>query len=158
MKARFWGRFLDTFYRFWVNLRVLWESFWDLISTLIFGQFFCIFSCVFDHPRIHKPGLAAKRKAHWNHSALDCAVLLCSGLWSVCLTGLCSGLWSSLWSLVWSLVWSGLVLSICLSVCVSVCLFVWLFVCLFPNSSETANPSELKFWGMIPLGIGKVLG
>ena len=41
-----------------------------------------------------------------------------------------------------------------LSVSESVCLFV----CLFPNSSETANPSELKFWGMIPLGIRKVLG
>ena len=36
--------------------------------------------------------------------------------------------------------------------------FVCFFVCLFPNSSETANPNELKFWGMIPLGIGKVLG
>ena len=24
-----------------------------------------------------------------------------------------------------------------------------LSVCLFPNSSETANPKELKFWGMI---------
>ena len=31
-------------------------------------------------------------------------------------------------------------------------------VCLFPNSSQTVNPSELKFWGMIPLVIGKVLG
>ena len=31
-------------------------------------------------------------------------------------------------------------------------------VCLFPNSSETANPSELKFSGMIPLGNEKVLG
>ena len=35
---------------------------------------------------------------------------------------------------------------------------VSLSVCLFPNSSETANPSELKFWGMILFGIGKVLG
>ena len=35
-----------------------------------------------------------------------------------------------------------------------VCVCVWMF----PNSYETANPSELKFWGMIPLGIGKVLG
>ena len=40
------------------------------------------------------------------------------------------------------------------SVSESVCLFV----CLFPNSSETGNPSELKFLGMIPLEIGKVLG
>ena len=31
-----------------------------------------------------------------------------------------------------------------------VCLSVWMF----PNSSETANPSELKFLGMIPLGPG----
>ena len=29
---------------------------------------------------------------------------------------------------------------------------------MFPISSETANPSELKFWGMIPLGMEKVLG
>ena len=36
--------------------------------------------------------------------------------------------------------------------------FVYLFVYLFPNSSETANPNELKFWGMIPLGMQKVLG
>ena len=36
----------------------------------------------------------------------------------------------------------------------------WVSLCvwMFPNSSETANPSELKFWGMIPLGNGKVLG
>ena len=34
-----------------------------------------------------------------------------------------------------------------LSVSLFVCLIVCLFVCLFPNSSETANPSELKFWG-----------
>ena len=33
-----------------------------------------------------------------------------------------------------------------------------LFVCLFPNSSETANPSELKCGGMIPLEIRKILG
>ena len=32
------------------------------------------------------------------------------------------------------------------------------WVSVFPNSSETANPSELKFWGMIPLGMEKVLG
>ena len=31
-------------------------------------------------------------------------------------------------------------------------------VCLFPNSSETANSSELKFWGMIPLGMEEDLG
>ena len=36
-----------------------------------------------------------------------------------------------------------------------VCVCVWMF----PNSSETANLiSDLKFWEMIPLGIGKVLG
>ena len=40
----------------------------------------------------------------------------------------------------------------------SASLSVSLFVCWFPNSSETANPSELKFWGMIPLGMEKVLG
>ena len=39
-----------------------------------------------------------------------------------------------------------------------VCQWVSECVWMFPNSSETANPSELKFWGMIPLGIGKVLG
>ena len=44
------------------------------------------------------------------------------------------------------------------STSLSVSLFDCLFVCLFPNSSETANPSELKFWGMILFGIGKVLG
>ena len=40
------------------------------------------------------------------------------------------------------------------------CVSEWVCVCvwMFPNSSETANPSDLKFWGMIPLGIGKVLG
>ena len=32
------------------------------------------------------------------------------------------------------------------------------FVCLFPNSSKTTQPDELKFWGMIPLGMQKVLG
>ena len=32
------------------------------------------------------------------------------------------------------------------------------FVCLFPNSSKTTKPDELKFWGMIPLGMQKVLG
>ena len=40
----------------------------------------------------------------------------------------------------------------------SVSEFVCLSVVMFPNSSQTANPSKLKFWGMIPLGIGKVLG
>ena len=39
-----------------------------------------------------------------------------------------------------------------------VCQWVSLFVCLFPNSSKTTNPSKLKFWGMIPLGMEKVLG
>ena len=37
---------------------------------------------------------------------------------------------------------------------VCVCVSVWMF----PNSSEMTNPSNLKFWGMSPLGIGKVLG
>ena len=32
------------------------------------------------------------------------------------------------------------------------------FVCLFPNSSKTTKPDELKLWGMIPLGMQKVLG
>ena len=36
--------------------------------------------------------------------------------------------------------------------------FVYLFVYLFPNSSKTMNPNELKFWGMIPLGVQMVLG
>ena len=40
----------------------------------------------------------------------------------------------------------------------STSLLVSLFVCLLPNSSETANPSNLKFWGMIPLGMQNVLG
>ena len=31
-------------------------------------------------------------------------------------------------------------------------------VCLFPNSSETAYANDLKFRGMIPLGMEKVLG
>ena len=44
------------------------------------------------------------------------------------------------------------------STSLSVSEWVCLFVCLFPNSSETANPSELKFWGMIPLGMQNVLG
>ena len=38
-------------------------------------------------------------------------------------------------------------LSVSLFDCLFDWLIVWLFVCLFPNSSETANPSELKFWG-----------
>ena len=33
----------------------------------------------------------------------------------------------------------------------SVCLFV-------PNYSEMTEPEELKFWGMIPLGMQKALG
>ena len=32
------------------------------------------------------------------------------------------------------------------------------FVCSFPNSSKTTKPDELKFWGMIPLELRKVLG
>ena len=36
-------------------------------------------------------------------------------------------------------------------------LSVSLFVCLFPKFSETVNPSKLEFWGMIPLGMQKVL-
>ena len=43
---------------------------------------------------------------------------------------------------------------VCQWVSESVCLTVWMF----PNSYETANPSELKFWGMILLGMEKVLG
>ena len=35
---------------------------------------------------------------------------------------------------------------------------VSLCVCLFPNSSETANPNELKFWVMILLRVQMVLG
>ena len=45
-------------------------------------------------------------------------------------------------------------LSLYQSTSLSVSLCVWMF----PNSSETANPSELKFLGMIPLGMEKVLG
>ena len=45
-----------------------------------------------------------------------------------------------------------------LSIKALVCQWVSLCVCLFPNSYETANPNELKFWGMIPLGMEKVLG
>ena len=45
-----------------------------------------------------------------------------------------------------------------LSIKATVCEWACLFVCLFPNSFETANPSELKFCGMISLGIRKVLG
>ena len=45
-----------------------------------------------------------------------------------------------------------------LSIKAPVCQWVSVFVGLFPNSSETANPSELKFWGMISLGMEKVLG
>ena len=61
----------------------------------------------FRAPKIHKPGLAAKRKAHWNCSALEW--LLCSALvsdLSVCqISCTASGLASGL---VWSLVWSSL--------------------------------------------------
>ena len=46
---------------------------------------------------------------------------------------------------------------IILSLYKSVGLSVSESVCLFPNSSKTANPCELKFCGMIPLGIRKVL-
>ena len=35
---------------------------------------------------------------------------------------------------------------------------VSLSVCLFVNFSKTAEPDELKFWGMIPLGLQMVLG
>ena len=35
--------------------------------------------------------------------------------------------------------------------------WVCVFVCLFPNSFETTKPDELKFWGMIFLGIRKDL-
>ena len=35
---------------------------------------------------------------------------------------------------------------------------VSLCVCLFPNSSETVNTNEKKFWGMIPLRVQMVLG
>ena len=35
---------------------------------------------------------------------------------------------------------------------------VFFFAYLFPNSSETANPNEQKFWGIIPLGMQMVLG
>ena len=35
---------------------------------------------------------------------------------------------------------------------------VCVFVCSFPNSSKTVDPNELKFWGMISLGVQKVLG
>ena len=40
----------------------------------------------------------------------------------------------------------------------SACMSLSECVCLFPNSYETANPNELKFWGMIPFGMQKVLG
>ena len=45
-----------------------------------------------------------------------------------------------------------------LSIKAPVCQWVSESVWMFPNSYETANPSELKFWGMIPLGMEKVLG
>ena len=45
-----------------------------------------------------------------------------------------------------------------LSINAPVCQWVSESVWMFPNSYETANPSELKFWGMIPLGMEKVLG
>ena len=37
------------------------------------------------------------------------------------------------------------------------CQWVCVFVCLFSKSSETGQPKELKFWGMIPLGMQMVL-
>ena len=40
------------------------------------------------------------------------------------------------------------------STSLSVSEYVWMF----PNSTETANPSDLKFLGMIPLGMEKGLG
>ena len=46
------------------------------------------------------------------------------------------------------------VLSLYKSNIMSVSEFVWLF----PNSSKTTKPDELKFWGMIPLGMQEVLG
>ena len=49
-------------------------------------------------------------------------------------------------------------LSIYKSTSLSVSESVCLFVCLFPNSSETANPSDLKFWWMIPLGMQNDFG
>ena len=45
-----------------------------------------------------------------------------------------------------------------LSIKAPVCQWLSESVWMFPNSSETANPSDLKFWGMIPLGMEKVLG
>ena len=45
-----------------------------------------------------------------------------------------------------------------LSIKAPVCQWVSESVWMFPDSSETANPSDLKFWGMIPLGMEKVLG
>ena len=36
--------------------------------------------------------------------------------------------------------------------------FKCLLVCLFVNSSEWVQFKELKFWGMIPLGVQMVLG
>ena len=42
-----------------------------------------------------------------------------------------------------------------LSLYKSASLSMSLFVCLFPNSSETANPSELKFQELISLGEGR---
>ena len=45
-----------------------------------------------------------------------------------------------------------------LSIKAPVCQWVSLCVFLSPNSSETANPSELKFGTMIPLGMQIVLG
>ena len=46
-------------------------------------------------------------------------------------------------------------LSIKAPVCQWVSLSVCLFVCFCPNSSETTEPDELKFWGMIPLWDGE---
>ena len=38
------------------------------------------------------------------------------------------------------------------------CQWVSVCVCLFPNSSKTTKPDKLEIWGMIPLGMQKVLG
>ena len=45
------------------------------------------------------------------------------------------------------------IISLYQSTSLSVSESVWMF----PNSSETANPKDLKFWGMIPLGIRRTV-
>ena len=133
---------LETFWtsfgaRFWITFGLIWAS-WGTLGTpsgpprglgRCSGHYptpDCKTPCKtpdFRPPKIHKPGLAAKRKAHWNCSALD--GLFCSALvsdLSVCqVSCIASGLASGLvWSLVWSSLWSGPVcMSMCLSVCVS---------------------------------------